>query len=510
MMNAARGRWWRTAVVAAVALLVLAGFVGWYQLLREVPQPAFPDEEARFKYGSLGAEGDRGIPYWVWVVLPRVFPDLLPGPGGYASLGLAWEPGQELPVGFSKKTVGFPRVTNNCAVCHTARYRVREDAPPVFVTGGPAHASDIQNNIRFLTRCAEDPRFESRILLDEISRVYGLSWIERPLYRYVVIPLTRRALLRQKEQFAWMDRPGKPHWLPGRDDPMNLTKYFMTGMPEDDTTGQADFPSIWNLRIRKGPDLLLNWSGDTPAVRSVIIDSALGLGAPPGAPFLRRMEEIDAFLSDRPPPPWPAELPIDRALAATGEPVYRQHCASCHDVGAPYTNKVVPLAELGTDPERERTWTAEAAARANQAVKDMGIDRPPMLKSPPGYVSPPLDGVWLRAPYLHNGSVPNMRALLMPPASRPKYFFRGNDVIDADALGFASETCARAPLRDDTGRDTLGPDGTCSASDLACRPQAPCVRHDTTLRGNGNGGHDYGTGLPEPQKAALVEYLKTL
>jgi hypothetical protein len=242
----------------------------------------------------------------------------------------------------------------------------------------------------------------------------------------------------------------------------------------------------------------------------VIIDSALGLGAPPGEPFLRRMEEIDDFLSDRPPPRWPEELPIDAALAQSGAPVYRDHCARCHEVGAPYTNKVIPLAELGTDPERERTWTAEAAARANQAVKDMGIDRPPMLKSPPGYVSPPLDGVWLRAPYLHNGSVPTMRALLTPPAARPRYFFRGVDVLDPAALGFVSETCPRAPARDDTGRDTLGPDGSCAAADLSCRPQPPCVRHDTTLRGNGNGGHDYGTGLPDAAKSALVEYLKTL
>ena len=143
---------------AAWRSLVVAGFVGLVPAAcASVPQPDFADEECRFKYGSLGAEGDRGIPYWVWVVLPRVFPDLLPGPGGYASLGLTWEPGQEMPVGFAKKTVGFPRVTNNCAVCHTARYRVGEDAPPVFVTGGPAHTSDIQNNIRFLTRCAERP-----------------------------------------------------------------------------------------------------------------------------------------------------------------------------------------------------------------------------------------------------------------------------------------------------------------------------------------------------------------
>src|SRR2546422_11761207 len=140
----------RMALVVVVALVVLVAFVGWYKLFRVVPEPEFATEEVRFKYSSLGAENNRGIPYWIWVVLPRVFPDLLPGPGGYHSLGLAWEPGQEMPVGFAKKTVGFPRVTNNCAVCHTASYRTREDEVPRFVTAGPAHTSNVQENIRFL------------------------------------------------------------------------------------------------------------------------------------------------------------------------------------------------------------------------------------------------------------------------------------------------------------------------------------------------------------------------
>ena len=79
---------------------------------------------------------------------------------------------------------------------------------------------------------------------------------------------------------------------------MNLTKYFMTSMPEDDSVGPTDFPSIWNLGIRSGKDkagkqMLLNWTGDTPAVRSVLIDSALGLGAPPRPWFLQRMADLD-------------------------------------------------------------------------------------------------------------------------------------------------------------------------------------------------------------------------
>ena len=58
--------------------------------------------DEHFKYGSVGIEPEEGIPYWIWQVLPRMFPEKLPGPGGYGSLGMIWEPGRELPIGFSK------------------------------------------------------------------------------------------------------------------------------------------------------------------------------------------------------------------------------------------------------------------------------------------------------------------------------------------------------------------------------------------------------------------------
>ena len=126
----------------------------------------------------------------------------------------------------------------------------------------------------------------------------------------------------------------------------------------------------------------------------------------------------------------------------------------------------------------------------------MGIDRPPMVKSPPGYVSPPLDGIWLRAPYLHNGSVPNMRALLDAAGGAARaYFFRGVRRARPGRPRLRERDLCRARRRGTTPAATrCGPDGICAASDLACRPQAPCVRHDTTQRGNGNGGHVYGTG----------------
>ena len=102
---------WKLALLVLLLLVVVFGAVGWYKFFREEPQPdwvtATPD--MRFKYGSIGAEHDAGLPYWIFFVLPRMFPEKLPGPGGYASLGVAWEQGQELPIGFTKKVVGFPR-----------------------------------------------------------------------------------------------------------------------------------------------------------------------------------------------------------------------------------------------------------------------------------------------------------------------------------------------------------------------------------------------------------------
>ena len=107
-----RKRALQITVVALVVVLAFGGWFGWYKFFRVVPQQPFNTADERFMYGSIGAEATAGIPYWIMYVLPRVFPDKLPGPNGYASFGLAWEMGKELPVGFSKKTIGFERVAN--------------------------------------------------------------------------------------------------------------------------------------------------------------------------------------------------------------------------------------------------------------------------------------------------------------------------------------------------------------------------------------------------------------
>ncbi len=192
------------------------------------------------------------------------------------------------------------------------------------------------------------------------------------------------------------------------------------------------------------------------------------------------MEELDNFLSDLPPPKYP--FSIDSSLAEKGKPIYDRHCAECHVVGAPKTNKPIPLNEIGTDRERMDTWNQAAADEANRRVKDMGITRPNMVRIA-AYQSPPLDGLWMRAPYLHNGSVPNLRELLEPVAGRSKVFYTGYDVYDPVNVGFVVSG---------SEAERIG------------------WKHDVLERGNGNQGHEYGVTLPAEDKRALLEYLKTL
>jgi len=153
---------------------------------------------------------------------------------------------------------------------------------------------------------------------------------------------------------------------------------------------------------------------------------------------------------------------------------------------------VIPITEIGTNQDRMYSWSKDAAAEANRRVKQLGIDRPPMVdtQDPYGYVSPPLDGIWLRARYLHNGSVLTLRDLLNPPDERSQTFHRGYDVFDPVNLGFKEPALRPA-----------GPNGQSDQS---------YSLFDTREKGNGNQGHIYGTQLSVGDKEKLLEYLKTL
>ncbi len=138
--------------------------------MRPESLPHFDSVEEQFKYGSVGIESEAGVPYWIWQVLPRIFADKLPRPGGYTSFGFVWEPGKELPVGFSKAELyGGPRVAINCAFCHTASVRLRPLDQPKIIAAGPGNQINPQAYVKFLQAVAEDPRFNTGEILSAIA-----------------------------------------------------------------------------------------------------------------------------------------------------------------------------------------------------------------------------------------------------------------------------------------------------------------------------------------------------
>ena len=466
-----------TVGVMAALALVIAGSVTYVKFYRQSPAPPFASDEDHFLWGSIGNEREQGIPYWIWLVLPRIFPEHLPRPGGYAALGIMGRDGSEMPAGFSKVTAGYPRVGTNCALCHTARWRERPLAPPTLVPGGPAHQTGAQEYRRFLVACATDERFTAGTILGEIAKSHRLSLLDRTLYRFFIIPSTRRRLRGLGRDGEWMH--ARAEWGRGRADLINDSKISLLRRPIADTVGTADTVPLWNLAQRDGKGLF--WDGSNSNLEESALSLALAMGTPrswldAGVPALTRV--VNYIRAVR-PPQYP--FPVDQAVAQQGRAIFDQACAQCHGSGGSRAGGVIPVGELGTDRHRLDAWTADDASAYNAlgAGRDWKFSA---FRKTDGYAAAPLDGVWLRAPYLHNGSVPSLTDLLQPPDRRPREFWRGYDVYDPINVGFVSSGSEARRI------------GT---------------RHDVAKPGNSNAGHAYGTDLPADSKRALIEFLKT-
>jgi hypothetical protein len=252
-------------------------------------------------------------------------------------------------------------------------------------------------------------------------------------------------------------------------------------------------------------------------------------------------------------PKWPDKIlpPINAKLAVEGATLYQAHCKGCHlpagsdrdfwtasqwlpanAAGERYLNlNMIDIEHVGTDPAqaedmRNRTiavpaslaitndsgqvvtsdnfgsalgqlvcavvnrWYESQVPPTPPALRDkMNGFRPDHVRAPLQYKARPLNGIWATPPYLHNGSVPNLYALLSPVAERPKTFYLGNREYDPVNVGYRMEAF---------------PGG---------------FKLDTSIRGNSNSGHEFNKGsgkgiigplLTPDERRALIEYLKTL
>jgi hypothetical protein len=244
-------------------------------------------------------------------------------------------------------------------------------------------------------------------------------------------------------------------------------------------------------------------------------------------------------------PKWPENIlgKINPDLAAKGAALYKAICQECHlppvteaefweskrwlppnSAGERYLQvELVPTSHIGTDPaqaegmkNRKVSIPANVDIKSNEfgpalgklvekAVKhwydnqtppvpealrdEMNGHRNNGIQARLAYKIRPLNGIWATPPYLHNGSVPNLYALLSPMAERPKTFYLGHREYDPVNVGYRHDELAGG------------------------------FELNTTIRGNRNTGHEFsnekeegviGRLLTPDERRALVEYLKTL
>jgi hypothetical protein len=108
---------------------------------------------------------------------------------------------------------------------------------------------------------------------------------------------------------------------------------------------------------------------------------------------------------------------------------------------------------------------------------------PPPAVAGAAYESRVLNGVWAVAPYLHNGSVPNLWELMKHAKDRQSSFMVGSRFFDPKNVGYATD---ESPFK--TGAFIADP---------------------ANANGNGNGGHEFGARLTDQERWAIIEYLKT-
>ena len=250
-------------------------------------------------------------------------------------------------------------------------------------------------------------------------------------------------------------------------------------------------PPWW--RMSKKPAMFSLGEGRLDHARIMMAASMLCSDSPEE---LARIDEfapdIRAFIASLKPPEWPFD--VDESLAAVGRDLFEVNCSRCHGTYGPnstYPARLVPIAEIQTDSTLidfahgdgvpyvdwyNRSYYGELSTAAPGA----------------GYVAPPLDGIWATAPYLHNGSVPTVRALL-DSAQRPALWRRlavtGEDPssYDSQDMGWRFDSLSKQS------------DGK----------KAPSV-YDAALPGYSNSGHYFGDHFNSEQRSAVIEYLKVL
>lgn len=371
--------------------------------------------------------------------------------------------GARYPAGFGVGSDG--QVGIDCLLCHAGRHRGR-----TFV--------GLSNNRLDLRAFVED----LQALPDAIDELKGMS-LPSP-YDQLVAAIPDVTI---SEPFAQL---AVPTGAAGANDGFGLgltTSAWYGDPPADLNTfaGYQDAPAWWTMRHKDR----LYTDGSAPATGIYTMMSTLlafGLTTAELARYVPTFDDIRSYLCTLQSPRWdddPELTPVDPDLAAAGATIFATRCSSCHGDyrGGTFPNLIVPTTEIGTDGFRVDAFTPREAAWFNGFIPS----RNATMMATDGYLAPDLSGIWASAPYLHNGSVPTLRALLVP-TSRPTRW-RRKDGYDETDVGLPFDAVASTPDHSTVeGRRVV----------------------DTTREAMGHAGHDIP--LEADEVEPLLEFLKTL
>jgi mono/diheme cytochrome c family protein len=435
-----------------------------------IPIPAEDQRmgDALAGYRALVHEGyvGCGIPYDAYTMFfgPAPEEDRLPGrEGANATMPYFYN--------VATMTSGVDVVAPNCLTCHASRIgdELVVGLGDTFsdYTGDQSELVDLAGN--FITdpaQRAEWQKFAQRV--NAIAPVTQTATVGvNPAENITAVLIAHR----DQATLAWSEEPLLP-------------------LPPPEVV-PADVPPWW--RMKKKNAMFYVGAGRGDHARIMMTASALCVDTVPEAEAIDAyFPDVRAYIASLEAPPYP--YAIDTTLAAAGRTVFEATCSRCHGTYGEeetYPNLLVPIDEVGTDP---------VLAVASTAYADDFIDwyngsfygELSSIEPGEGYMAPPLDGIWATAPFLHNGSVPTIEALL-DSSLRPTYWTRSFDPNDFDpaALGWM-HTALEA--------------GQSAEPDEAKKKKI----YDTTLFGYGNGGHFYGDVLSPDDRRAVIEYLKTL
>jgi cytochrome c5 len=415
-----------------------------------------------------------GVP---WTAYSKVFPpapkeEQLPGRN---------DKNTSLPYNYTRFTTtgGVDVVSANCLQCHAGHIKGQLIVGLGDTQGDYATASNEGTQASLALALLSDQKEK-----DELTKFAGRLKAIGPYVQTRVVgvnPADNLAAVlfahRDRNTLAWSDDP-------------------MLDLPPE-TVVPVDVPPWWRMAKKNAMFYVAGGRGDHARIEMTAstlctdsVDEAQKIDA--------YFPDVAAFIASIEPPKFTGK--IDDSVLGVGKKVFHSVCSGCHGTygeGASYPNLLVRADVVGTDPVLA-TGSTQFAQIYVKWFNESFYGQLAHLDPQKGYVAPPLDGIWATAPYLHNGSVPTVEALL-DSSKRPKFWTR-----KYDAQGVYDDT--------DYDDDALGWKFTALDHGQDGEPEVKKkVRiYDTTLPGYSNAGHTYGDALSDSDRHAVIEYLKTL